>query len=204
MHILQGIIRILGDTEKALASLASEAAKTSDYDGASCLIDLAREVTSLASKARSQLDPNAQSQNLRADWIPLGKPVSQSRTRSHAKRTEYPKFLRDGDNLVKLAWSPSEKAEYEHRSPKKNIPLLVSAISKIASNGRRFSMDRVLPLVDPGEGGRQVPDYQAYLCLAWLKTLGFLTRHGRQGYSLTTRAPIEPLVETHWAALSPR
>jgi hypothetical protein len=190
-----------------MATLAGEAAKEASYDAAACLIDLAKDVADLASKARAHLDPAARAsgqpaQNVQNTATTL-KTTSPSPIKSRPKRGEYPKFLREGDNLVKLGWSPSEKAEYEHKSPKKIIPLLIAAISKMGSNGRRFSMDKVLPLADLTEGSR-VPDYQVYLCLAWLKTLGFLTQHGRQGYSLTTRAPIEPLIETHWAALPPR
>jgi hypothetical protein len=207
MDTLQRTIKVLADSEAALAALAGEAAKEANYDVAACLIDLAKDVADLASKARAHLDPTARTSGQPAlssqGTAPAIKATAQSPIKSRPKRGEYPKFLREGDNLVKLGWSRSKKAVYEHKSPKKIIPLLVAAISKTGSNGRRFSMDKVLPLTDPREGN-PVPDYQVYLCLAWLKTLGFLTQHGRQGYSLTTRAPIEPLIETHWGALPPR
>ncbi len=207
MDTLQRTLKILNDSEAALAALAGEAAKEASYDVAAFLIDLAKDVANLASKGRAQLDPAArtsiqQATGLRAT-APTITPMAYSRIKGRPKKGQYPKFLREGSNLVKLGWSPSEKAEYEHKSPRKTLPLLIVAISKIGSNGKRFSMDKVLPLVDPTDGNR-VPDYQVYLCLAWLKTLGFLTQHGRQGYSLTTRAPIEPLIETHWAALPAR
>lgn len=207
MDTLQRTVRILRESEAALAALAGDAAKEASYDTAACLIDLAKDVADLASKARAHLDPAAKS---------LGQPVEGSQStvsgikttvrspiKGRPKKAEYPKFLREGNNLVKIGWSPSEKSEYEHKSPKEILLLLTAAVSKIGTNGRRFSMEKILPLVNPADNGH-VPDYQAYLCLAWLKALGFLTQHGRQGYSLTTRAPIEPLIETHWAALPPR
>ena len=207
MDTLQRTIKILTDSEAALATLAGEAAREASYDAAACLIDLAKDVADLASKARAHLDPAARASGQPAQCLHITPPTIRATThspiKSQPKKADYPKFLREGSNLVKLGWSPSEKSEYEHKSPKRIIPLLVAEISKTGSNGRRFSMDKVLPLVDPTDSSR-VPDYQVYLCLAWLKTLGFLTQHGRQGYSLTTRAPIEPLIETHWAALSTR
>lgn len=207
MDTLQRTLKILNDSEVALAALAGESAKEASYDVAAVLIDLAKDVANLAAKSRAQLDPAArtsikQATDLRATTLKTT-PMAHSQIKGRPKKGQYPKFLREGDSLVKLGWSPSEKAEYEHKSPRKTLPLLIAAISKIASNGKRFSMDKVLPLVDPIDSNR-VPDYQVYLCLAWLKNLGFLTQHGRQGYSLTTRAPIEPLIETHWAALPAR
>ena len=190
-----------------MAALAGNSAKEADYGAAASLVELAKDVADLASKARALLDSAVKS---------TGKPVessqrppqavsatSRSPVKGRAKKAEYPKFLREGNSLVKLGWSPSEKSEYEHKSPREVLSLLISAVSKVGTNGRRFSMDKILPLVNPADNGR-VPDYQAYLCLAWLKALGLLTQHGRQGYSLTTRAPIEPIIETHWAALPPR
>lgn len=207
MDTLQRMLKILGDSEAALAALAGEAAKEANYDVAALLIDLAKGVANLASKGRAQLDPTAKPSIQQASGLPAttptATPMAYSRIKGRPKTGQYPRFLREGDNLVKLGWSPSEKAEYEHKSPRKTLPLLIVGISKCGSNGKRFSMDKVLPLVDPADGSR-VPDYQVYLCLAWLKTIGFLTQHGRQGYSLTTRAPIEPLIETHWAALPAR
>jgi hypothetical protein len=207
MDMLQRTLKILNDSEAALAALAGEAAKEARYDVAASLIDLAKDVANLASKGRTQLDPAAKTSiqlttGLRVT-TPTITPMANSPIKGRPKKSQYPKFLREGNNLVKLGWSPSEKAEYEHKSPRKTLPLLIVAISKIGSNGKRFSMDKVLPLVDPTDGNR-VPDYQVYLCLAWLRNLGFLTQHGRQGYSLTTRAPIEPLIETHWEALPAR
>jgi len=208
MDTLQRTVTILTESEGALAALAGDAAKEGSYDAAAFLIDLAKDVANLALKARTQLDPAARTLSEQATGLRIAMPtttpaVMNSPVKGRSKKEQYPKFLREGNNLVKIGWSPSEKAEYEHKSPRKTLPLLILAFSKIGSNGKRFSMDKVLPLVDPSDGNR-VPDYQAYLCLAWLKNLGFLTQHGRQGYSLTTRAPIEPLIETHWAALPAR
>ncbi len=207
MDTLQRTVQVLRECEATLATLAGNSAKEANYDLAATLVELAKDVADLASKARAHLDSAAKStgQPVESAQRPAQTVTATTRSpvRGRAKKAEYPKFLREGNSLVKLGWSPSQKSEYEHKSPREVLPLLISAVTKVGTNGRRFSMDKLLPLVNPADNSR-VPDYQAYLCLAWLKTLGFLTQHGRQGYSLTTRAPIEPLIETHWAALPPR
>jgi hypothetical protein len=205
MDTLQRTVKILADAESGLATLASEAAKGHDYEAAGRLIDLARDVKNLATKVSAQLDTNTRELTQAPNVAHTGKTVASPTlsAKSRTRKGEYPKFLREGDNLLKIGWSRSERSEYEHKSPKKIISLLAGSISKTGANGRRFSMDKVLPLLDPDDGNR-IPDYQVYLCLAWLKGLGFLTQHGRQGYSLSTRAPIEPLIETHWNALPTR
>ncbi len=202
MDTLQRTTETLTSAERALATLASEAAKESNYEAASCLLDLAREVRGLSAKAQLRL---GESSDESADVSSRNGPVASahpSKTR-RSKKSVYPQFLRQGETLVKIAWSPSEKAEYEHKSPKKVVVLLAAAIGKAGANGRRFAMDRVIPLIDPADGSR-IPDYQVYLCLAWFRELGFVIQHGRQGYSLASKAPIEPVIETHWAALSSR
>ena len=105
--------------------------------------------------------------------------------------------------MVKIGWSPSEKAEYEHKCPKKVLSLLGSALAKAGASGKRVAMNRVIPLLDPADSKR-IPDYQVYLCLAWLRELGFVIQHGRQGYSLASKAPIGPAIETSWADLPVR
>ena len=64
-------------------------------------------------------------------------------------------------------------------------------------------MDKVLPLKDPVTGSA-FPDYQSYLCLAWLKCGGLVIQHGRQGYSLPKGIELDKSIETHWANLPTR
>ena len=121
--------------------------------------------------------------------------------RSRNKLGQYPKFVREGDNLVKIGWSKSQRAEYEHKSPKRLLAVLCESLT--SANGKRIMMDKVLPLKDPVTGSA-FPDYQSYVCLAWLKSGGLVTQHGRQGYSLPKGIELEKSVETHWANLLSR
>jgi hypothetical protein len=64
-------------------------------------------------------------------------------------------------------------------------------------------MEKVLPLKDQVTGSA-FPDYQSYVCLAWLKSAGLVIQHGRQGYSLPKGIQLEKSVETLWANLPAR
>ena len=56
-------------------------------------------------------------------------------------------------------------------------------------------MEDVLPLVY--EGGKEIPSYQAYLALAWLRSVEAITKDGRDGY----RADLSKLSDENLKAL---
>src|SRR5436853_381779 len=70
---------------------------------------------------------------------------------------KYPIFVRDGHQLVKIAWSKASKAEYEHKAPARVIGLLAAKITTLRSGGRLFSMEGLLPLRD--RDGGEFPTY---------------------------------------------
>jgi hypothetical protein len=104
---------------------------------------------------------------------------------------------------VKIGWSRTEKAPYEHKAPKRVVDLLVEAVLRVGQRGQRFTSDDVMPLLESGDGS-EVPSYQAYLALAWLRTENLVVQHGRQGYSLPEGADLARVVERRWARLPQR
>jgi hypothetical protein len=202
MDIIQRTEQLLAATERTLVGFASEAGAVRDYDQAASLIELARKIKQLA----EQITSGAPTAETRANHEGGLKDVhsvtgSKTPTRTRNRLGQYPRFVREGENLIKIGWSKSERAEYEHRSPKRLLALLCEALT--GANGKRITMDRVLPLKDPVNGSA-FPDYQSYLCLAWLKSAGLIIQHGRQGYSLPKGAELESAVEAHWADLPTR
>ncbi len=115
----------------------------------------------------------------------------------------YPRFFREGNVLVKLGWSRTEKAPYEHKAPRKLVDLLADAVGNAGRGGRRFTTEEVLHLEDPKEGS-ELPGYQVYLALAWLRIEGLVVQHGRQGYSLPPGIDLPRAVEEHWQRLPER
>lgn len=128
----------------------------------------------------------------------------RTRKKGHGTRKvgEYPKFLRDGDSLVKIGWSKKEKATYEHKAPRRILTALAGALEKTGRGGKRFGFEELLPLPDP-DGG-EIPSYQAYLALAWLRAENLLTQHGRQGYSIPDGTDLTTLITERWEELTAR
>ena len=67
-------------------------------------------------------------------------------------------------------------------------------------DGDVIPMDGILPL--NAEDGSEIPDYQSYLCLAWLRSIGAVTQKGREGYMRgNSKTPLPEQVESAWPEL---
>lgn len=119
------------------------------------------------------------------------------------KRKTFPRFERDADRLVKIAWSKRDRAEYEHKAPRDVVDLLIDTVKRRKGLGARFVPPDILPLRDP-KTKHEVPSYQAYLALAWLCQEGVMVKHGREGYSLKPTATAPEQLEELWSALPAR
>jgi hypothetical protein len=94
----------------------------------------------------------------------------------------YPLFFKQGSRLVRVAWSKSERAEYEHKAPLTVLKALAAIVRERGRDGRVFLGEELFPVLDD-EGG-EVPEYQVYASLALLKQVGLVEQHGRKGYSV--------------------
>ena len=183
-------VKSIRQCETELRSLLAAAADAGDYEVVIQLTSWAQQLAALAASAEAGASPQ-KTANIAPR--PLAKrPI---------KGKDYPRFGRRGESLVKIGWSKREKAEYEHKAPKRAIDLLVSALVRTGTNGRIFQANDVLPLADPDEGS-EVPAYQVYLTLAWLRSLGLVDQHGRQGYSITKSKELVVSVDRAWHSLS--
>lgn len=122
--------------------------------------------------------------------------------RSGVAASGYPKFVREGESLVKIGWSKSEKKPYEHKAPRTVLRALVKELGRIGAGGERFTVEGIFPLKDASKS--DIPDYQAYLTLAWLRSVELITQHGRQGYSLPNAGDLERQSEQKWNELTTR
>lgn len=108
-------------------------------------------------------------------------------------------FYRDNGSLVKIGWSKSQRNEYEHRAPKVAAVTLVDALSQ-GKAGAPLTMESLLPLKD--EHGNDLPSYQAYLALAWLREADAVRRHGQEGYSLEPAYSDTSKLDELWGKLA--
>jgi len=121
-------------------------------------------------------------------------PVAKSKT-----KTSYPRFRREGSYLVKVGWSKKSRQEYEHRALVDVVLAVAACLDDKTIGGRTVTADELVPST---AGGQQIPSYQLYLSLAWLRSERLLNRIGRKGY--TSAAPGELAVKARerWDAVS--
>lgn len=183
---------IIRETEARLRELAAEAAAAGDYAGIIKVAAWAKVVSDLVKSPTADTNPKPRNQT---EGV---KSRRQASTRT-AKRTEYPRFFRQGEQLIRVAWSKREKKEYQHKAPYRALKTLTAALAELGKDGRVFSTDQVLPIRDSDAG--EIPNYQAYVCIAWLKQTGLIDQHGRQGYSVPRLEEFQNAVESIWRTL---
>ena len=78
--------------------------------------------------------------------------------------------------------------------------LVAEAVAKVARGTTLITAPDFMPVVDP-EGGSEIPQYQAYLTLAWLVAERVVEKHGRQGYTLPEQDAPQARFEDLWNSL---
>ena len=193
MKLLDRAADLLRRTEAELRRVLSDAATAGDYASVVRVAAWARTVSEMV-----------------VDLAPRkGKPTHEARTPSSAHREPppsrsvptassarnggYPRFFRQGDRFVRVAWSKRDKKEYEHKAPIAVLKALMVAMADKGADGRVFATEELLPIRD--DDGAEVPTYQAYAGLALLKQVGLIEQHGRQGYSIPRPLELSGAVE---------
>jgi len=139
------------------------------------------------------------------DLSPIARPPDRTALRAPrlSRSRNFPRFEREGDKLVKIAWSKRDGAEYEHKAPRRIVDLLLASVRARKGEGARFVAPDVLPLKD-ARTHHEVPSYQSYLALAWLRHEGVITKYGRDGYALKPAAATAEHLSELWEALPSR
>ncbi len=188
--------------ENATRKLVAEAAEAGDYDAVSRLTVIARHLADLAAQAQGG-EPAIPADT--SSWkvsTPAAKGLKQKK-RKKRKKSGYPKFVRQGDELVKIGWSKKQKSEYRHKALKRVVFLVADALARATANSRMVTSEGFFPLEDPGDAA-DVPTYQAYVALAWLVHEGLAEKHGRQGYTCLDSGALVSNAEERWGSLSAR
>ena len=187
MGIVQRAYRVIQEAERQVRALLEQAAAASDYDA----------VVPLAEIAKSLAHLRPPESTIEETTPKVSPPVSRKRKGTGA----YPRFTCSGEELVKIGWSKSAKSEYEHKAPRVVALRLADKLEAFRKNGEIFRMDRVLPL-KLDSNASDLPDYQVYLCLAWFRDLGWVSKQGRNGYSVTTRESLPQIINQGWQKLA--
>ncbi len=195
---------ILRKAEQELQRCVGEAAAAGDYDTVDLLNSWAKQLAALSS---GKVDGKAL-RSSEATHEPLTA-TAQGRARAQKGRkrlrrsrsaSAYPKFARERNDLIKVGWSKRAREEYHHRAPYRVVTLLVDGLLAAGKDGKLFTTEELLPLKE-ANGNGEVPDYQAYLCLAWLRTASLVEGVGRQGYRITSPDRLKESAEKLWQEL---
>lgn len=186
---------ILRQAETSLRELVSAAVADGDYASVLRVAAWAKALSDLIK------DIPATRQATRQPVVPPQTSTPGNQKQATPKPT-YPRFLRQGDHLVRIAWSKKEKAEYIHKTPRAVMQATVEALAAAGRDGRIFSTKDFVPLHD--SEGTEVPSYQVYVVIALLKQLAMIDQHGRQGYSIPKLTEFKDAVDAVWRKLPER
>ena len=200
MATIQEANDILRGAEGKLRELIEKRLATQAYAEVAELAALAEGVANLLTRepnrpAHGNLSPTRRVAERQKAVMPRasGKP----------KRGDYPRFERDGDKLVKVGWSKKSRAEYEHRAPRSAVTAFSRHLCSRVSPGGTFAVEELLPVPDVVHDS-DLPAYQVYMVLAWLRTAGAVDKKGRDGYVLRSTDLHAKHLEHLWDRLPTR
>lgn len=172
--------KALRTCESQLQALVGEAAASGLYDSAQQLTEWARALHALTAPEGDRPNPPIARPRSSGRVRPVRRSVSSGRRGQGGSR--YPNFLRSGDELIKVGWSKKKRQEYRHRAPKGTVDSVIHALGVRGTDGAPVPTDQILATRDSNDD--EIPTYQLYLILGWLRNLGMIERYGRVAYSV--------------------
>jgi hypothetical protein len=204
----QRLKQLIADLDGAARREIASAASEGRFDELPSLAPLAKEIAALAGRwglapSNEQLATPIQ-EELASPSVVVETSPKVSIAAARVKKAEYPQFLREKQDLVKLGWSAREKGPYEHRVPKAGVDAVAAAVAARGKSGHRFTMDEIVKTLGGPKGAAPIPSYQTYAVVSWLKWAGMVLQHGRQGYTVVRPQTFASSIETAWQSLPER
>jgi len=204
MGTIQDARGILAGAEASLRQLMESALREQRYSDVGEIAGLADGISRLlqgrvAAPSVSHAAPPVAA--VASAPVTLSNPLPKKSGKS--LKSEYPRFERDDDKLVKIGWSKKNKATYEHRAPREAVVAFARHLSGTVTEGKVFAVEDLLPVPDVANGG-EIPAYQVYLTLAWLQHVGAVAKKGRDGYVLRRDGLGNGTLDSFWASLPNR
>lgn len=201
MDTIQSARRVLADAESRLRQMMEEALREQRYEHVAKIAGLAQGVSRIL---QSQVAQNSRELNTLTEpnglLAGVPSPPTKKPTRTKSRTASFPKFERDGERLVKIGWSKKNKSSYEHRATKDGVYAFVHHLVGSVTEDKVFLVEDLLPVPDGADGG-ELPAYQVYLILAWLRQSGAVEKKGRDGYVFRRADLHDDAVEELWAKL---
>ncbi len=193
MGATERIHEILSETSASLTSLIKTAVQDGRFGDVAEIAAVAESIERLKKGGNVATRNPAKRRN--ADAASTS-PIRRSRSSSKRLARKYPRFERDDDKLVKVGWSKKNRATYEHRAPIRSVYDFVRQLSNVVDTGSLFRIENLMPVIE-ADTGDEIPAYQVYLALAWLRDIHVVKKKGRDGYVLDSPSPLEA-VESNW------
>jgi hypothetical protein len=84
--------------------------------------------------------------------------------------------------------------------PRSAVDAFLGKLTSTVKPGRVFEVESLLPVTD--QAGDEVPAYQVYVTLAWLRNVGVIEKKGRDGYVVENSETTKRGADEHWKKLS--
>ncbi|MBI5851771.1 MAG: hypothetical protein HZB39_12205 [Planctomycetes bacterium] len=197
---------VLAAAESALRDLMSEGLREKAYAEVAELAGLADALAKFLKDRGTPLPAEPEAQALPHDELPPATspaapaPAPSRGARRPLGKRDFPRFERDGDKLVKLGWSKKNRAQYEHKAPRPAVVAVVQQMARVVKPDHVFGIESLLPVTDAA--GEEVPGYQVYLTMAWLRSLGAVQKKGRDGYVVRKHAATNGAFDDVWGRVS--
>jgi len=209
MSIVSKAGQAIRQAEARLQALIAEAAHSGEYAAiellATCATDLQRICERLPRDLKDEESATSHVVSPTPEAPPQPSPSQETSARKGSssrrqKRSDYPRFACSKDTLVKIGWSKAKKSEYRHKSPLSVLKALTAALSHAFESESIVAIESILPLT--AQGGEEIPNYQAYLCVAWLRCIGVIKQQGRDGYAICCELPeLAKRIDGEWEKL---
>lgn len=212
MDSLQKAIAILHSAEMDLRSLIEIAINERRYADVARLAEIAQSLEKTISQTNSDgaahglvISSSSKGRPLNSNFqeAVIGSPDVNSPTKP-AKRQglmKFPKFETERDRLIKIGWSKKDKIPYEHRAAKDLVRTVSLHLAEVPDKDL-FKMDDLLPIRLDDDS--EVPSYQAYLVLAWLRYIGLIDKQGKDGYQWVAKSFDEQAFDSAWKSTTSR
>ena len=217
MKAREQALNLVRGLEKSLRKLVADAAAEGDYEAVLLLTSLAKGAAELSAdaednpstagdmagrasgRATRQTSAPAPRGGTKQAAVPVRLKGRRKSKKKRKRRSEFPKFRRQGSILVKIGYS-KRSGMYTHRAPKEILQVATKAMAQAGDGGKLFTVDDIMAVIE-GNSGPEVLGYQVYLCLAWVKHEGLVEPKGRQGYRVPAGTSLPKAVEERWNIL---
>ena len=200
MNEINAILKSLTELESRFKRAIESAVQAGSYEQVSELAACAVALGGLQVRVARLGDDEESSNAAKMYSAAMPAAATHEAPKGKLEKVRYPYFRREGDKLVKVGWSKQDRREYEHRSEWDRVEAVCSAFAAIGAHGNTFSMDEILPVSVPD--GDEVPSYQAYLVLAWLRAADLVDRIGNEGYRILTDRPLIDVATEIWVGMT--